>query len=202
MAVSLISTGVQFPDATIQTTAAGGTPGLVRVATSTVAGGITAVNLDGISGTYTNYLLMIEGAFTFDGPSPNISLRMRCSGSTDANSAYAFQYNQSTGTFSGGSSSPDTSIGLTVSFPNGYNPATSYFGYVYISTHLNTAGNAYVIRFNSYVTNPTSSLGVVYPNITAGTYRGTAGLNSTVTGVAVRLAGLNMYGKYTLYGLT
>lgn len=55
MAVSLVSTGVQFPDSTIQTTAAGG--GTYVFISTTVASAATQVNLTGFDSTYDTYII-------------------------------------------------------------------------------------------------------------------------------------------------
>jgi hypothetical protein len=58
MATSLVSTGVQFPDATIQTTAAGASP--MVLLTTTTASGATSYNLftSSFSNTYTQYKII------------------------------------------------------------------------------------------------------------------------------------------------
>jgi hypothetical protein len=61
MPTSLISTGVQFPDSTIQTTAAtaGAAPGLVLIST-TAPTAATTVGFNTFSGTYDNYLIVFN----------------------------------------------------------------------------------------------------------------------------------------------
>lgn len=58
MAVSLVSTGVQFPDSTIQTTAASASP--MVLLTTTTASGATSYNLftSSFSNTYTQYKIL------------------------------------------------------------------------------------------------------------------------------------------------
>lgn len=63
MAVSLISSGVQFPDSTIQTTAAtaSAAPGLILISTTTSAGGASTFDITtGFSSTYDDYLIIGE----------------------------------------------------------------------------------------------------------------------------------------------
>jgi len=55
MAVSLVSTGVQFPDSTIQTTAAGASA--MNLISTTTASGASTVDL-ALTGGYTNYTIM------------------------------------------------------------------------------------------------------------------------------------------------
>lgn len=60
MAVSLVSTGVQFPDSTIQTTAASASP--MVLLTTTTASGATSYDLftSSFSNTYTQYLMTYQ----------------------------------------------------------------------------------------------------------------------------------------------
>lgn len=61
MAVSLVSTGIQFPDATIQTTAAAGGSGLVLLSSQTVSSETTYVTFSNVfSSTYDNYLVVFN----------------------------------------------------------------------------------------------------------------------------------------------
>jgi hypothetical protein len=62
MAVTLSSTGVTFPDATIQTTAAtaSAAPGMVLVQTVTASSSAT-LEVTGFSSTYDNYVLKVTG---------------------------------------------------------------------------------------------------------------------------------------------
>ena len=202
MAVSLISTGVQFPDSTIQTTAAGGAPGLVKISTATGNGTTTSVNVDGITSTYTTYLLVFEGIYFDAGGSYNPAVRYRVSGSTDTNSVYGEGYAQIVnGAISGGGIGSLTSIALINSFPNNTGFANSCFGFAYISTYLNASGTNYIIRFVGSIGSFTAGNNNVYPNIVHGTYQGSSGLAGTVTGVNFG-SNSNIYGKVTLYGLT
>lgn len=202
MAVSLVSTGVQFPDSTIQTTAAGGTPGLVRLNTQTIAGSGTSVSLDSISGTYTNYLFMYEAVYMDSGGSYVPNIRFRVSGSTDTNSCYGVGYAQIVGgAISGGGTGSLNNIGLVNSFPSNTSYASSCSGFAYISTRLNAAGTNYIIRIITSTGNFTAGNNTVYPNIVHGTYQGSSGLSGTVTGVNFN-SNSNIYGKFTLYGLT
>lgn len=66
MAVSLISTGVQFPDSTIQTTAATASspPGLVLLSAATISSGTATVDITtGVfSSTYDAYFIIMQGS--------------------------------------------------------------------------------------------------------------------------------------------
>jgi hypothetical protein len=201
----IAGTGISVSSSTgnVTISASGGSSGLVLLNSQTVTGGVTAVNLDYISATYTNYILVIEGLYSPAGTTQSIGIRYRCSGTADTNAVYGETYSQGTGsTWSGGGLGGLTDISLVPSFPNGDAIARSYFGTVDISSILNSSGNGFVIRANAYVQNPTGGGAVTYPNIVTGTYAGASGLNSAVTGVQVRLNGATMTGKISLYGRT
>jgi hypothetical protein len=190
-----------WPNQTIASSGGGGA--LVLLDSQTVTGSVTAVNLDAVSGTYTNYIVTIEGLYSPAATTQSINIRYRCSGTTDTNAVYGETYSQGTGSaWSGGGLGGQTDISLVPTFPNGDTVGRSYYGNLNISTFLNSAGGGYVIRANAYVQNPTSGGGVTYPNIVTGTYAGASGLNSAVTGIQVRLNGASMSGKISLYGLT
>lgn len=55
MATSLVSTGVQFPDSSIQTTAAGASP--ITLITTTTASAASEVAFTGLSSTYVKYII-------------------------------------------------------------------------------------------------------------------------------------------------
>jgi hypothetical protein len=91
MAVALVSTGVQFPDSTIQTTAASGGGGSFVYISTTTVGGVSN-NLDitsGIDSTYGTYKLIIE--YLYCGTA-DVDLRMRFyfAGSLSTASVYGY----------------------------------------------------------------------------------------------------------------
>lgn len=63
MSVILGSTGITFPDATTQTTAAtaGAAPGLVLISSTNATSATTLQNLNAFSSTYDNYLIVGDG---------------------------------------------------------------------------------------------------------------------------------------------
>lgn len=176
---------------------------MVRLGTQTVNGS-SAINLDFISSTYTNYMLMIEGIYSYTGATVSPILQYRCSGTTDTNNAYGYCYTQGTGaSWSGSAVSSDNRVNLSPTFPNGTNYLTAYFGVINISTFLNDSGNQYIVKANSHVQNANGGRGQAYPNLVYATYQGSFGLNSAVTGVSVTLSNSGTFvGKVTLYGLT
>lgn len=62
MAVSLVSTGVQFPDSSIQTTAAGSSA-MVRIQSQTFSGASTVDFTTGINSSYKNYVFYFDQVF-------------------------------------------------------------------------------------------------------------------------------------------
>lgn len=176
---------------------------MVRLGTQTVNGS-SAINLDFISSTYTNYMLMIEGIYSSTGATVSPILQYRCSGTTDTGTAYGYVYTQGTGAaWSGSSVTADNRVNLSPTFPNGTNYLTAYFGVINISTLLNDNANQYIVKANSHVQNANGGRGQAYPNLVYATYQGSFGLNSAVTGVSVTLSNSGTFvGKVTLYGLT
>lgn len=111
MAVSLVSTGVQFPDSTIQTTAAtaGAAPGLVLVSSTDATAATTLQSLSGFSSTYDNYMIILQGISPASG-NPQLLCRVAVGGSADSGS----NYTQASGTASISGSSQFTSASIQV----------------------------------------------------------------------------------------
>jgi hypothetical protein len=115
MAVSLISTGVQFPDSTIQTTAAtaGAAPGMVLLQTYSPSA-VTVVNVEGFvnNSLYQAYSIFYQ--LTVSGSV--IRMQFKCGGSYQTGSTYTYTIVRSDGL--AGSTTTDridlTLPGLTV----------------------------------------------------------------------------------------
>ena len=189
MAVSLISTGVQFPDATIQTTAAGAS-GLVYVS-QVVASNSSTVDFTGLT-AYDNYLVIFSKVFP-DTPSI-INFYMRTStnnGSTYASTNYKWTLdlgnaviNQTTGVADAtniwlspdnmNASVPSSQISgqVTLNLKNG----TSYDFFAWgQSTEINDNPNFRIAASYSYraETSATNAIRFRFSsgNITSGTFR-------------------------------
>jgi hypothetical protein len=111
MAVSLISTGIQFPDSTIQTTAAGGGSGLTYIS-QVVASSSSTVSFTGLT-AYDNYMVVFSKVIP-SGSSVNLYMRTSVNnGSSYASTSYRWSItytqsgNGSIGTRYSSSSSPD-----------------------------------------------------------------------------------------------
>ena len=108
MAVSLVSTGIQFPDSTIQTTAATASspPGLVLINAGTIPSGTSSADItSGFSSAYGGYTVSIDGAMNTQN---RTMLRYICDGSvvTESVSVYLgpgiyFTPSFSTGSYNG-----------------------------------------------------------------------------------------------------
>jgi hypothetical protein len=106
MAVGLVSTGIQFPDSTIQTTAAGGGSGLTYIS-QVVASGSATVSFTGLT-AYDNYMVIFSKVF----PDTTSTTYFTMLTSTNNGSSYAttsYKYsviygNQTNGSISGRSS--------------------------------------------------------------------------------------------------
>ena len=176
---------------------------MVLLNTQTVTN-TAGVNIDFISSTYTNYMLIIEGLYQTNGGNGQPHMRYRCSGTTDTGAAYGFTHTQGIGaSWAGSSSSSDSYIGLCNTAMNGTNASTSYFGVVNISTFYNDGGNNYIVKANSHLQNPTGGRDQAKINLVDSTYSGNYGISSAVTGIRIYLnVNENMTGKISLYGLT
>lgn len=88
MAVSLVSTGVQFPDSTIQTTAAGAS-GLTLISTTTSAGGANTFDITtGFSSTYDDYIIIGENITLGDRSNAAAYMRIYAGGSVITSGTY------------------------------------------------------------------------------------------------------------------
>lgn len=96
MAVSLVSTGIQFPDSTIQTTAAtGSSPKWIFISNSSAGGG-TAVEIQ-LPSSYPVYKIFYTGFYT------NSNGALECQFSDNSGSSYYTSTYQWGGIFSSGS---------------------------------------------------------------------------------------------------
>jgi hypothetical protein len=92
MSVILTSTGVTFPDATTQTTAAGAAS-LVSVASGSFTG-VNSVNVSCVSSTYNNYCIVMDGLQCSAGNQETLCMRIITSTGTYTSS---YNYQSSTG---------------------------------------------------------------------------------------------------------
>jgi len=101
MPTSLVSTGVQFPDSTIQTTAATASspPGLVLISSVSPAAASTLSALNVFSSTYDNYFIIGMGLTPASG-SATISMRYAVGGSVVTTPYF----------FTGGSNAPQAGM--------------------------------------------------------------------------------------------
>lgn len=99
MATSLVSTGVQFPDSTIQTTAAGA-GGLTLISSTSISPGSSAANfLSSFSSTYDDYIVYIDDYKP--SANSNLYLQFATGGSADTGSNYGFVVLGANSTFGG-----------------------------------------------------------------------------------------------------
>jgi hypothetical protein len=90
MATSLVSTGVQFPDSSIQTTAAGNTA-FVFISTQTVSGTPSSVDFTtGISSTYDDYVVVFNNV-AMSGAAAQLKMLFYKSGAFES-SSYQVNY--------------------------------------------------------------------------------------------------------------
>jgi hypothetical protein len=174
MPTSLVSTGVQFPDSTIQTTAAGAS-NVVKISSTTVSSAVSAVNVTSGLSTSTYGIFLIHVIFPTISNGDTIGLQVSSNGgSTYATSGYQIN---------GSADRLWMSVSSTSNSNSGYvwlfmNAGNTYVTGANIGTFGNntggTQGSSYVgggttnaIRFVAAAgSGPTSQSG----NITGGTY--------------------------------
>lgn len=136
MATSLVSTGVQFPDNSIQTTAAGAS-GVVLLSTATATAASTLLINSGFTSTYDTYDLVIYG--TASNNAAAIRLRYELGGSVISTSTYQFRrFDNSLTGDSADSSSPSTSASV-----------------LNVGNSVQSSGESFTVTFR--ITNPAST---------------------------------------------
>ena len=194
MAVSLVSTGVQFPDSTIQTTAAtGSSPKWIFISNSAASGG-TAVEIQ-LSGSYLVYKLFYTGMYTTSNGSLTINF------SADSGGSY-FTTGYAWGSiFSNGGPAVQQTTGQPYglvaegNFNNGNFPSTGMFGEITIYP-----GNSTTYNRPAYgVFNVGPNSGGVVPFLQAGQLR----VDTTINRIKLSMnTSAAMYGNYSLYGIS
>ena len=194
MAVSLVSTGVQFPDATIQTTAV--SPAGVVLISNTTATNSATVDLT-FTGSYTNYLLVMSQVRPISSSAAVPQLGFSTNSFT---SLTPWTQGGGWGVLPGSSSgwvSWDTSGGYTFAFPNAsYNQDP---GVVASFMFPNAKGTGYK--------SATGTLGSrVYYNSYDRIFFGgnwsvwTTSTTAAITGVRIYMTTGNIKGVFSLYG--
>ena len=201
MAVSLVSTGVQFPDSTIQTTAAtaGAAAGWVKIQGQQFSAVSTVDFTTGINSTYKSYMFVFTNVSSSTTSNANLNAQFSSNGGStwtgvanfvwyvmipDVNNNAFTTYSQYQGNFSGGIRLVDSWFSDTV---------TSLSGTFLLSDPASTSrykqGTGY---FNART--PT---GIASPIMSTGYWSTTTAAN------AVRFTGSGtLTGNITLYGLT
>jgi len=206
MAVSLVSTGVQFPDNTIQTTAAGGSSSpWVYISTTTASNAASIALTSGIDATYNTYMVVIDylyGAAT----DQDLLFKIYYNGSLQNLNYYFSTYGQRNNT---GSGFYDNGVNVSRTQMNGNGP-------LYMQGSRNDS-----IRGTLMLYNPASSGTTTYKafewNLMAPIYissanAGTLGWvkgwgqnlsanNLPLTGFQFYASSNNIYGQFHLYGL-
>jgi hypothetical protein len=189
MATSLVSTGVQFPDSSIQTTAAGAGGAWVFLSTVTATGASTADIESTFDSTYDTYCIIANDVSLSTGSILNARLKI---GGTYETSNYAFATNVTSGSSYSGSTGGSTSS-------------------IEIATNINKAFSAANVFFTMTVYSPTLSLrkivtwsGAHGSNAQGNTASGVAQqtTQNTLTGVRfLSVSGGTITGTFRLYGI-
>jgi hypothetical protein len=176
MAVSLVSTGVQFPDSTIQTTAATASspPGLVLV--SAVTPTVSSTIAFTFSSSYDNYFLVLDNIVSATG-SPSLAVQVAVGGTL-----------QTTGYWTGGNFAqvdPGTANysanrgawNLTTSPVDSVNANRNMFG-IYWFQNVNATGTSVKNMFGQsvvYYSGPTGAN--FYGSLNGGAYENSSALS-------------------------
>ena len=132
MATSLVSTGVQFPDATIQTTAAGALPTFTASGSIPSAGVVVGINSDGTVSTITGAASVLGGSYNSNYPSiSQIGYQATGAANSTGDTVLIFQQTTASGTpgmlFAGTVSGTQITFGTGVSLGNGIDSASIMF---------------------------------------------------------------------------
>jgi hypothetical protein len=138
MAVSLVSTGVQFPDSTIQTTASGASG--LNLVTTVTASGAANVQIENAMTAYDRYVITFDGVKSSASPG-SLYVRLKVGGGYQG-SAY---YYGVVGQFYSGSASTTYTRG---------HPA----GYIPLAESAYDTGTNYDLSGNMYLAKPSSSV--------------------------------------------
>ena len=189
MAVSLVSTGITFPDSTTQTTAAN-PAGLVLISTVTASNAST-VSVTGFSSTYVSYLIVGQGIYP--GTSSNYGLGMQINGATSNHKGICANAQSGTGTWSIESG---TTNGILI---NRFTQTTSSNDACNFEIFLPNAvgGNGYK-NVNGISNSYNSSDSVSVFSTFGGTYLSTSDITSVV--ISMLSGGNTIYGTLKLYG--
>ena len=185
MAVSLVSTGVQFPDSTIQTTAAGTLPSFTASG-SISAGAVVGINSDGTVSTITG-ASAAQGASTYY-PGPGIAYQ--ATGAVNDTGSTILIFQQTTETGSPGKLYAGTISGTAITFGTGVSLGNSI---AYASIMYCPAQGVFVVSYGPSggvrcvsVSGTTITLGTALTGLgVAGSYIGLASdcNGSTIFGV-------------------
>jgi hypothetical protein len=187
MAVTLGSTGVTFPDATIQTTAAGASGSLIFLSSVTASASSTVDLTTTINSTYSSYMVTVTDVRVSE--TTNIHLRYRVAGSFISLSNYTSLYMQPATTAAVSSTkvgesfiricesvsaSSGNSLNLTMFLANP--SGTSYYHQVYgDGSFVNDTPNLARIIFCGYYTSSAAVDGIrflpQYGTFTTGTFK-------------------------------
>lgn len=195
MAVSLVSTGVQFPDSTIQTTAAGAS-GLTLISTTTASGSPSQVNItSGFSSTYNDYLIIFENVRLTGVSSSGGLMRIYIGGSVKTSSDYAFQQVVAQ---SAVGINRVAGIDSVYSFVDIFDTVGIGSGQLLL-TNTNATDNLYTGNYQFFATNPSASGG---NNFSLGSFGNS--ISGPITGIRFYWASGSatfLSGTFKLYGL-
>jgi len=200
MATSLVSTGVQFPDATIQTTAAGALPTFTASGSIPSAGLVVGINSDGTVSTITGSAATLAAGTYY--PGPGIAYQATGAVNDTGSTILIFQQTTQSGSpgvlYAGTISGTVITFGSQVNIANGidsasimYCPAQSRFVLSY------RAGSGAILTVS--VSGTTITLGTTLTG-----YAGNCltGLASDCSGSTVFGTGKDSSGYPTLYAFT
>jgi len=186
MAVGLVSTGVQFPDSTIQTTAASASA-LVLVNSQSLSGASSYTITTGFSSTYDDYFFILTVTPSVSGTDINARLRKGTtvlSSNYDDKGAYAF----------GGSLVILGSYSNFIPMINSTAGGQSASVYGYLINVNSTAASAQSLFMNSLTVGPGSFADYVL----IGGSNASAG---AVTGIHFYISAGSFTGTFKLYGV-
>lgn len=180
MPTSLVSTGVQFPDSTIQTTAAGSSPSFTASGTISSAGLAVGINTNGTVSVITG-ATAAQGASTYY-PGPGVAYQ--ATGAVNDTGSTILIFQQTTESGSPGKLYAGTISGTAITFGSGVSLGNSI---PYASIMYCPAQSVFVVSYNTFircvsVSGTTITLGSA---LSLGSFSGFAGLASDCSGSTV-----------------
>lgn len=196
MAVSLVSTGVQFPDSSIQTTAASASS-WVYLSTTTASNSSTVDVENAFDSTYSTYVIIISDMYP-NTTNTNLQVRFKLAGAyVDVNYKYMGTDNTTnTPSSYSGYGATSQGQGVLTRYQYGASASRVMSSTMFISNPSNTSSNKYVYGFGTYNQNNDAHISQTYSVQNSGSTSALTGVRFFMSSGATITAG-----TFRLYGI-